>query len=102
MSYFTELDNGETEAGYPLLQEYWGKGIATEALNALLDWAAKTLSVPRILAYAPVNHHASIGVMKKSGMRYLKTEPSRGVDCIFYEYPLNHHNPDLTSQTASG
>lgn len=85
---FAELKNGEIEAGYLLLKKHWGKGIATEALSALLDWAGKALSVPRILAYAPISHHASIVVMKKAGMRYLKTEPSHGVECVFYEYPL--------------
>ena len=85
---FAELNNGEIEVGYLLLKEYWGKGIATEALSALLDWAGKALSVPRILAYAPIDHHASIGVMKKAGMRYLKTEPGHGIECKFYEYPL--------------
>jgi len=85
---FAELNNGEVEVGYLLLKEYWGKGIATEALSALLDWAGKALEIPRILAYAPIDHHASIGVMKKAGMRYLKTEPGHGIECIFYEYPL--------------
>ena len=85
---FAELKNGEVEVGYLLLKEHWGKGIATEALCALLDWAGKALSVPRIVAYAPNNHQASIGVMKKAGMRYLKTEPSHGVECTFYEFPL--------------
>ena len=75
---FAELNNGEIEAGYLFLKE----------LSALLDWAGKALSVARILAYAPINHHASIGVMKKAGMRYLKTESNHGVECVFYEYPL--------------
>lgn len=86
---FAELDDGEVEVGYLLLKEYWGKGLASEALVELLDWAGKTLSIPRILAYAPNDHHASIGVMKKAGMRYLKTETSRGVNCKFYEYALS-------------
>jgi len=86
---FAELDDGEVEVGYLLLKEYWGKGLASEALVELLDWAGKTLSIPRILAYAPIDHHASIGVMKKAGMRYLKTETSRGVNCKFYEYALS-------------
>lgn len=86
---FAELDDGEVEVGYLLLKEFWGQGLASEALGALLDWAGKSLSLPRILAYAPTNHHASISVMKKAGMRYLKTENSRGVNCKFYEYPLS-------------
>jgi len=94
---FAELNNGEIEVGYVLLKEYWGKGVASEALSALLDWAGKALSVPRILAYTPINHHASIGVMKKAGMRYLKTESSHGVECIFYEYPLKPHETPAKS-----
>ena len=87
---FAGLEDGEIEVGYLLLKEYWGQGLASEALVALLDWAGKTLSVPRILAYAPVDHQASLGVMRKAGMRYLKTEIARGVNCEFYEYPFNH------------
>ncbi len=86
---FAELDDGEIEVGYLFLTECWGQGMATEALRALLDWARNTLLVARILAYAPVDHHASISVMKKAGMRYLKTEIKNGGEFIFYEYPLN-------------
>lgn len=87
---FAGLEDGEIEVGYLLLKEYWGQGLASEALVALLDWAGKSLSVPRILAYAPVDHQASFGVMRKAGMRYLKTEIARGVNCKFYEYPFSH------------
>jgi len=86
---FAELNDGEIEVGYLFLKEYWGQGLATETLGALLEWIGNTLSVPRILAYAPVNHHASIRVMKKAGMRYLKTETNCGAKFEFYEYPLN-------------
>ena len=85
---FAGLEDGEIEVGYVLLEEYWGQGLASEALGALLDWAGKSLSAPRILAYAPVGHKASLGVMRKAGMRYLKTELARGVNCEFHEYPL--------------
>jgi RimJ/RimL family protein N-acetyltransferase len=40
------------------------------------------------LAYAPIEHLASLGVMRKAGMFYLKTEVAQGVCCKFYEYPL--------------
>jgi len=85
---FAGLEDGEVEVGYLLLKAYWGRGLASEALGALLDWAKKSLRVPRILAYAPVEHAASLGVMKKAGMRYLKTGMARGVNCKFFEYPL--------------
>jgi len=85
---FAELENGEIEVGYLLLKQYWRRGLASEALGALLDWAGRSLSVPRILAYAPIDHHASLGVMKKAGMRYLKTAVARGADCKFFEFLL--------------
>lgn len=85
---FAELDNGEIEVGYLFLKEYWRQGMATETLAALLNWAGNTLLVSRVLAYAPVNHHASISVMKKAGMHYLKTETQNGAKFIFYEYPF--------------
>jgi len=62
--------------------------MATESLKALLGWAENVLMLPRILAYAPAGHHASLGVMKKAGMRYLKTETQNGAKFVFYEYPL--------------
>jgi RimJ/RimL family protein N-acetyltransferase len=85
---FGLIEGDEVEVGYVFLKEYWGHGLAQESLRALLAWAKQTLSVPRILAYAPTQHAASINVMKKCGMRYLKADIRQEVDCVFYEYPL--------------
>lgn len=85
---FGEIEGGEVEVGYVLLKDYWGRGLAQESLRALLAWAEENLEIPRIIAYAPKEHSASFNVMKKSGMRYFKTDNMRGVDCDFYEYPL--------------
>jgi [ribosomal protein S5]-alanine N-acetyltransferase len=92
---FGDLPDGEIEVGYVFLKEFWGQGLAQEALSALLHWAEQHLDVERILAYAPTAHTASINVMKKSGMRYLKTEKAHGVDCFYYSYPISerHHGP---------
>jgi RimJ/RimL family protein N-acetyltransferase len=85
---FGLIEGGEIEVGYVFLKEYWGQGLAQEALRALLAWAKQSLSAHRILAYTPMEHGASIHVMKKCRMRYLKTDIMRGVRCVFYEYPL--------------
>ncbi len=85
---FGMIEGGEIEVGYVFLEEYWGRGLAQEALRALLAWAGRSLSAPRILAFAPTEHAASLNVMKKCGMRYLKTDTMRGAECVFYEYPL--------------
>lgn len=85
---FAPVDGGEIEVGYVLLRQFWGRGLAQESLRALLNWARENLDIPRIVAYAPKQHSASFNVMKKSGMRYFKTEKTRGVECDYYEYQL--------------
>lgn len=85
---FGDFENGEVEVGYVLLKEFWGQGLAQETLKALLAWASKSITADRILAYAPVEHAASLNVMAKCGMTYLKTDSMRDVDCTFYEFVL--------------
>ena len=85
---FALTEEGDLEVGYVFLRHLWGRGLAQESLRALLSWARENLDVPRIVAYAPRQHLASFNVMKKCGMRYFKTEKTRGVDCDYYEYPL--------------
>ena len=85
---FAPVDGGEIEVGYVLLRQFWGRGLAQESLRALLNWARENLDIRRIVAYAPKQHSASFNVMKKSGMRYFKTEKTRGVECDYYEYQL--------------
>jgi RimJ/RimL family protein N-acetyltransferase len=53
------LEDNEVEVGYLLHKNYWGKGYATEALNALLNWAKKNISHQYIIAFAPTQHVAS-------------------------------------------
>ena len=83
---FAITGDGDMEVGYVFLRKFWGCGLAQESLRALLIWATNNLDVPRIVAYAPRQHSASFNVMKKSGMRYFKTECVRGAVCDFYEY----------------
>lgn len=70
---FALLEDGEIEIGYSLHKNYWGRGYATEALNALLNWAKKNINKQYILAFAPISHIASQRVMEKCGMILYKT-----------------------------
>jgi len=88
-----QMDDGEVEAGYLFLKPHWGRGYATETLRGLLEWARSLggESVPRrrLIAFAPVGHHASLRVMVKAGMKRFKTGTAHGVECAFYEAPLS-------------
>ena len=85
---FGLIEGDEIEVGYVFLKEFWGHGLAQESLRALLGWAKENLRAPRIIAYAPGRHSASLNVMRKAGMRLFKTGNVDGVTCDFYEYSL--------------
>jgi [ribosomal protein S5]-alanine N-acetyltransferase len=85
---FGSIEGGEIEVGYVFLKEFWGHGLAQESLRALLTFAKENLKVPRIIAYAPGTHSASLNVMRKAGMRFFRSGNMHGVTCDFYEYSL--------------
>jgi RimJ/RimL family protein N-acetyltransferase len=60
--------------GYRFFHKHWGKGYATEAAKGSLDYATTVLNLKGILAKAMKENTASIHVMKKLGMVYLKDE----------------------------
>ena len=55
---------------YLLKASYWGKGLATEAAGALLDYAFTQLDLASIHAGAAPENLASKRVMEKIGMKY--------------------------------
>lgn len=59
----------ETEIKYALKRHFWGKGLATEAVTALLAWAADRLGIDRIIATVDPENTASQRVLLKAGMR---------------------------------
>ena len=61
------------EIGYVLGKAYWGNGMMTEALKAVLDFYFIQAGFQKVRArYASLNP-ASGRVMEKAGMSYLKT-----------------------------
>jgi len=57
------------EVGYWLGQPYWGRGLATEALAAVLSFGFKELHLNKIYATHHADNPASGRVMQKNGMR---------------------------------
>lgn len=62
------------DIGYGPLREYWGKGIMTEAVKALL-FRLKADGFRYATATHGVQNPASGRVMQKCGMRYVRTYP---------------------------
>jgi [ribosomal protein S5]-alanine N-acetyltransferase len=45
-------ETGETELGYSFKREYWGKGYATEAAHALVQWIFEITDLEYIIGFA--------------------------------------------------
>lgn len=69
---FAAIDekNDCAEVGYVLSPDYWGKGIASEALNAMLRFGFCDLEINRIEARYMTENTASRRVMEKCGMTF--------------------------------
>ena len=65
-----EADHRRAELGYWIGVPFWGKGYATEASRALVDYGFGTLGLHRIFASHFANNPASARVLRKIGMRY--------------------------------
>ena len=61
------------ELGYRLRKQVWGHGYATEGSRALIHHGFAELGVPRVYAEAMAVNVASVRVMEKSGLRYVRT-----------------------------
>ena len=59
----------ETELGYDLRSDHWGRGLATEAATAVRDYAFATLDLPRLVSLIRQGNLASRRVAEKVGMR---------------------------------
>ena len=57
------------EIGYAIQRRHWGKGIATEAVRAVLGFAFEQMGLNRVEAHCIVDHVASRRVLEKAGMR---------------------------------
>lgn len=66
-------DPGEPELGYRLRKSAWGRGLATEGAIALIDHGFGELGLRRISADTMVVHTASIRVMQKAGLHFVRT-----------------------------
>lgn len=98
-SISVELSSDKTmscEVGYCIGKAYWGRGIMTEALRAVMHYLFYDVSYQRIQAKHDVLNVASGKVMQKAGMQFMKMEYHVGVrrdgtyyDCAVYSKSIS-------------
>jgi len=67
LHFKTGLEYKSVELGYFIGEEYWGNGIATEAVNLICNYGFENLEINRINASVMDFNIASIRVLEKCG-----------------------------------
>ena len=62
--------HSKAEIGYVMNKAYWGKGLATEALNELIRFGFDVIGLNRIEGGCDIDNFGSEKVMLKVGMQY--------------------------------
>ncbi|MFI8684753.1 GNAT family N-acetyltransferase [Rossellomorea sp. NPDC077527] len=65
-----QSEHNSAEMGYVLSHEYWGKGLMTEAAEAIISFGFDRMNLVRIQARCFLENKGSEGVMKKVGMSF--------------------------------
>jgi len=61
------------ELGYRFMKKHWGKGFATEAAKASVDYGFNTLNAKELFAMTDVQNLTSKKVLQKSGFTFVET-----------------------------
>lgn len=77
-------DSGDTDLGYRFLQKHWGKGYATEAGRACLEYGFRVAALSRIIGRADKDNAASVNVLKKLGMTFYASDVLHGSPAYIY------------------
>lgn len=78
-------ERNEIDLGYRFKKSAWGKGYATEAAFACINYGFEKLSLKRIVGRAMPGNIASLKVLEKCGMKYIGEEMVDGHPAKTYE-----------------
>jgi RimJ/RimL family protein N-acetyltransferase len=65
-----DIHRKNAEIGYWLAEEYWGKGIMTEAVRMIVSYGFKAFDINRIFARPFAPNVASQKVLEKAGLKF--------------------------------
>ena len=89
-----EMLNGHInfiDIGYRFIPEFWGKGYATEASLASIEYGFKNLNYNIIYGAADIGNIASNKVLQKIGLNFINEFAFKNVKCNWYELKNNDY-----------
>jgi RimJ/RimL family protein N-acetyltransferase len=82
IKYWPQFD--ETEVGWALRRDAWGRGYATEAARACVEWGFAELDVPYLTAMIDARNMRSIRVAEKLGLEPARKDVLMGDPVVVY------------------
>jgi RimJ/RimL family protein N-acetyltransferase len=82
------------ELGWRLARREWGRGYATEAARAVLEFGLSHVRLSQIVSIYQVGNHASARIVEKLGMHFDRetTDPSCGRPVRVYRFSASEVN----------
>ncbi len=84
--------DGQIEVGFSVAKPCWGRGYATEALKAVLEYLTENEGIPCVTAWCAAENTGSKKVLEKAGMQFAGIEKDglevgeKTYDKLIYEY----------------
>ncbi|WP_288442967.1 GNAT family N-acetyltransferase [uncultured Pantoea sp.] len=88
LQHLAHQEQAPLEIGWRLLRSSQGKGYATEAATAIVQFATGQIGVDYLVAVAHPENLASHRVMQRLGMRYRGIEQHYDQPCVVYELDM--------------
>lgn len=88
LKFNTEMVNNKTnfyDIGYRLDEKFWGRGYASEASFAWVQYAFETLKIKTIEAATHIENVASNKILQKIGMQFTEQYQEDGVSWNWYQ-----------------
>lgn len=73
------------DLGYRFIQKHWGKGYASEAASAFVDYGFNVMKLEKINATADPSNAASRKVLERAGLKFIETFDHEGEEEVWYE-----------------
>jgi len=87
LKYVTEETNGQRnfyDLGYRLIRRHWGKGIATEAAQASLEYGFNDMKLEKLHGIADCQNIGSNKILTKIGFNLVDTFNFDDIPCNWY------------------
>jgi len=78
-------EDPEPELMYGFAPRAWGRGLATEAARAAMQYVFDAFGCERMTAATDVPNTASVRVLERLGFRFVRRGLLNGLDTLFYE-----------------